>query len=655
MRRGSVFFLSGLLALGTSLGAATVRAESAATKPQPVHDLRYGAALYSYYSDDYLQALTELLVAAQRGGIQKQGDMPPLMEGSISLSYGMDRRAETIFNQVLARNVSADVMSQAWFYLGKVNFVRGQYPHALQLFDKSAQSDHDNVGHDNVRHDNAMAPDKIAERQYLSALIAQRSGDPGKAQQLANAIEPELWRQYAQYNVALAQYQAGKPDAAIATLEALEPLDEDSNGDDAEILALNERIVMTRGYVLLQQKKFEPALEQYRGLSLQSPWADRGLLGYGWAALGNGDSGLAMQAWNKLVNMPVASPSVQEGLLAIPWGYESIGANGDAVKAYEVAAGRYDDELKRLRKMRAELNAQTLLGWVTEQGVREDTNWLSRGNALALDPVNATLADLVADTAFQSALRDLLDLQRLRTQLDSWQQKMPVFGYMLDARRIARDKQLKVIADARARFDIAPLQVKRDSLAATLDQALKNRDPWPLSSNDLKQHYQRWHKAQQIAARMGDDTDAVATREKLRRIGGVLRWKAQEQMNDSAWHAQKELKALDEALAEMRSRKTNLDQLTQRADQIEAYAARVKATEVRIAAQLGVVQQMESRAAQHIVDLAAKALQQQEARVTQYLAYSRLAVARIYDQFYQQDNGQQDNGQKNDGQQGGKR
>ena len=32
-----------------------------------------------------------------------------------------------------------------------------------------------------------------------------------------------------------------------------------------------------------------------------------------------------------------------------------------------------------------------------------------------------------------------------------------------------------------------------------------------------------------------------------------------------------------------------------------------------------------------------EALRRQEARVTQYLAYSRLAIARIYDAFYQQE------------------
>jgi hypothetical protein len=355
-----------------------------------------------------------------------------------------------------------------------------------------------------------------------------------------------------------------------------------------------------------------------------------------------------MQAWQKLVNMPVASPSVQEGLLAIPYGYESAGASADAVKAYETAASRYDEELKRLRKMRAELNAQTLLGWVRERGVREDTNWLSRGDAMSLDPVNATLADLVADTAFQSALRDLMDLQQLRTQLESWQQKTPVFAYMLDARRIAREKQLKVIADSRDRFDVAALQQQRDKLAQVLDTAVKQRDPWPLASSNLQQNQQRWQKAQQIAARMGNDPDAAEAREKLRRIGGVLRWNAYEEMNDSAWAAEKERRALDAALAEMRNRKAGLDQLTKRADQIEAYASRVKSAEARINAQLAVVQQMETRASQRIVALAADALQKQEARVTQYLAYSRLAIARIYDSFYQQESAPHKGGQQGD-------
>src|SRR5687767_8871024 len=55
-------------------------------KAQPkssVADLRYGVALYHYYQQDYLQSLSELMVADARDGIQGHADNPELIAGGV--------------------------------------------------------------------------------------------------------------------------------------------------------------------------------------------------------------------------------------------------------------------------------------------------------------------------------------------------------------------------------------------------------------------------------------------------------------------------------------------------------------------------------------------------------------------------------------------
>ena len=61
----------------------------AAEEPKTtVADLRYGVSLYHYYQQDYLSALTELMVADSRDGIQGHADNPELMAAGISLAFG---------------------------------------------------------------------------------------------------------------------------------------------------------------------------------------------------------------------------------------------------------------------------------------------------------------------------------------------------------------------------------------------------------------------------------------------------------------------------------------------------------------------------------------------------------------------------------------
>jgi hypothetical protein len=89
-----------------------------------VADLRYGVALYHYYQHDHLSALAELMVADARDGIKGHGNNPELIAGGISLAYGMQNRAETIFTQILKDDSRPQsVRDAAWFYLGKLYYI----------------------------------------------------------------------------------------------------------------------------------------------------------------------------------------------------------------------------------------------------------------------------------------------------------------------------------------------------------------------------------------------------------------------------------------------------------------------------------------------------------------------------------------------------
>ena len=101
-------------------------------KPTTVQDLRYGAALYHYFQQDYQAALTELLIAEQRGGIQNHGDAGELMRGGLNLALDMEPQASEVFERLISGDTPESVRNAAWFYLGKLRYQQGNWPGAEQ-------------------------------------------------------------------------------------------------------------------------------------------------------------------------------------------------------------------------------------------------------------------------------------------------------------------------------------------------------------------------------------------------------------------------------------------------------------------------------------------------------------------------------------------
>ena len=117
---------------------ATAFSVQADEKPKTaVADLRYGVALYHYYQQDYVNAIAELMVADSRDGIQGHSDNPELIAGGISLAFGMQNHAESVFSRILQdERRPQSVRDAAWFYLGKLYYTRGDWAAAEQSFNR---------------------------------------------------------------------------------------------------------------------------------------------------------------------------------------------------------------------------------------------------------------------------------------------------------------------------------------------------------------------------------------------------------------------------------------------------------------------------------------------------------------------------------------
>src|SRR6185295_488606 len=136
-----------------------------------------------------------------------------LLRGGISLSYGMDTQARSIFEELLEKHPKPAVRERAWFYLGKSYYSRGDNDTAATMLARTGTN---------------LPPALTQERDYLRASVALRRGDLAAAT-LPQTEEMSPWLPYLLFNIGVAQSQHGdwqQASAAFAHLEALPLVEE---------------------------------------------------------------------------------------------------------------------------------------------------------------------------------------------------------------------------------------------------------------------------------------------------------------------------------------------------------------------------------------------------------------------------------------------
>ena len=112
-------------ALPVLLGLYLLAGSTGARSTETVQALRYGVTLFHYYQQDYFAALTELMAAQQLPARAARGQcraaarwhQPVLWHGPGSPG---DLPA------IVERHADAPDRDQAWFYLAKITWQRGQ-------------------------------------------------------------------------------------------------------------------------------------------------------------------------------------------------------------------------------------------------------------------------------------------------------------------------------------------------------------------------------------------------------------------------------------------------------------------------------------------------------------------------------------------------
>lgn len=625
------------------LCAAAVSAAADEGLKTEVSDLRYGVALYHYYQQDYLSALGELMVADSRNGIQGHADNPELIAGGISLAFGMQNHAEAVFNQILqdTRRPQA-VRDAAWFYLGKLHYLRGEWAAAEQCF---------------ARVSSAFKPALRAQLQALQINIRIRHNDYlALKPKHIDADELRQWNPYALYNLGAAHARAGSFDSAQAFFKELAEVDVGADTRrQTESWALQDKAHTALGYSYIAEQKYTLAIREFTRVRLAGIYANQALLGYGWAAVAQEEYAQALQPWQELRKRSLIHPEVQESLLAVPYAYEKLAAKGEAVAAYELAEELLAREIQLIREMRETLTEGELLSLISSAPLDADTareqlqqsaaegavaavitddgqNWLKLDGTSIIKTRSAYLSELFAKNTFQTAVLELRDLLRMQRLLQQWQPKLAAYHDLLleqQARREQRDQQLAQTSLAR---QAQQLQVLRDQRAAQLAQIMAAEDYLALADADTRALQQRAARAQLTITSMraaGQDTRALAERSKM--FAGILLWRAAQTYPAALAAEQDELRSIDSAIAQITRTQANIREISLTSVDIQPKLAQLLTLQQETGLQLQRTEQLIEQQARILRQQLDQQLAAQQQRLNHYLSRAHLAVARLYD------------------------
>lgn len=619
------FFGIAAIVLSSSIPSA-IAYDYAEPEEEPltaVADLRFGVALYHYYQDQHLDALSELLVAEKKGGIRGHGDNPDLMKGGFYLAYGMERTASEIFAELLEGNRPLATRDAAWLYMARLRYLRGDYESAAAALDKISPE----------------AAAKVLEEEHLLRLnSALRTGDLTRAEALLSErdFKKSRWWPYVQFNMGAAYARAEQYPRAADYFSGLLALRDFSD----ENLALYDRALTGAGYAHLLNRNYRQAIKAFSEVRLDSPVSNRALLGYGWSAVELQDFSTALTPWRVLASRSVIDENTQEVLVALPFAYEKMGLKARALRHFQAAETSFVSEVARLQEVIDQMEGRSLRAAMNIQS-STDINWLDYAEANQLTPELSYLVELFSKDEFLGLLQEWRDLLAIQENFSLWQEKLALYLEMLDERDVNRERELAFLEEERIVEKLLPLRHQRDLYAMRIAEAEMGTDFLNLLDPEDSDRYERIRRSESNlavllrAAQAGHAVmpmdELLELQEDLRRQKGLLLWRSAEHFDERIARARYQLAQANVALNSVRDTYSRVKDIAEVGQDLQPYRDKIGVAQTVLGEKASEVELAIMAAEERVRGRVMGVLAQQQERLQYYLANTRLAIARMLD------------------------
>lgn len=460
MRRAPGFLLGSLLAF--SCGAATA---ADVFTPGSDSDPRVRSAQYMAGNNRYLSAVA-LLAQVQAEAPQKRLAPPYYRDlAADSLSFGMPQRAEVIYREQIADAKDPLSVARARLRLADFFYQRAYY--------QQASSELSTV--------RAQLPNQLLiDWQDLQSRVLLAQGRYGEAADILTQASSGDMTNFMRYNLGVALINDGRVGQGVNVLDRvgrLSPTDSDS-------LALRDKANLTLGYHFLRTQQGGTAVPIFGRVRTAGPYSNRALLGLGWAYLAprgskqkkaelgdeapqdqtaftsfatigvllrpgyidsdsiykraklapfhlsgkNADEEAqlkqALVPWVELTSRDSIDPAVQEGLLAIPYVLDRLGAHIQAQQFYERAIAALEETRVRLDSAEQHVRSGRMVSTMILHDPTAESGWTWKLKSLPDAPETFYLQTLLADNPFQEALKNFRDTRLLQLDLQFWKSRM---------------------------------------------------------------------------------------------------------------------------------------------------------------------------------------------------------------------------------------
>ncbi len=596
--------------------------------------LAFGEAMYDYYSGRKFNALTRLLVNRKQGLFgQGDTDYAELLMGELYLTLGLPGKAETLFDELLEKDLLRQTRAETWFQKGVLHYEEGEREKAIEVLES-----------DNLEG----LPQELESRRSLMLANLYMGGED-----FASALEylydiPDDTRQgaYANYNMGVAMIRSGQRDQGIELLRTVMNMPE----GDTETNALKDRAALAIGLTSLRAENYATARKALQNVRADGPFSNEALLALGMANYDRGEPGKALPLWLELVQRDPGHKAVQEALMLAPRAYEDLGASPQSLAGYQHAADTYRRELKNVETAIRQINE---IEWLeklkpetpSERAVPDPMSGVNDYTAES-GPQMAYLYKLFASHEFARMFRQYVQLDRLRKLLGQWERALPAMGETLATQKselsAALDPVRQQLVDARKQQ--GELETRANNLLSDIPARPSMEHPEDVASYE---ELIMWNRIQELDKELDNASGRQA--ERLRRVRGLLLWDIAEDAEEQRQRQQRDAENLVEqtGLAGVRTRA--VEQLVRdatrrvRGDMDERFADKYQ----RLASLQDEVKGLINDVKQVLKNDALEVLAERRQRLADSLGQARLAIARVQDESVSDDK-QQSPGENTD-------
>ena len=389
-----------------------------------VKDPNIKDALFDSYRGRHFSSITRLQMAQKLGRVLNQ-EQAGLVLGGMYLSYGFHDQAARIFETFLSLEQPKEVRDQAWYFLAKTRYQRGNFSGALQALSKVQDT---------------LDFGLSQERNLLEATILLKQDKNLDALRVLKKInERSDWGMYAKFNKGVAIYHLGREQDGVKLLDEIGT----ASGRDPEVLALKDKANLVLGYGYLDKDNPDAAKAYLERMKLTGPFSNKALLALGRVYSDKKLHKQSLVPWLKLIERHPSDPAVQDALMAVPFAFGQLEAYKQSLEYYEKAMRSFQAEIEKINTAADAVGGGEMLeGMIRVAQVEQEGDDQRKLKRVLNTPEGRYLTPLLASYEFREALHNYAALRLSLGRLEGWSASLQTYQDLTDSKRNEYEKRI---------------------------------------------------------------------------------------------------------------------------------------------------------------------------------------------------------------------